>query len=196
MYFNQDILKNLTNELSINGDIELADLPNIDLYMEQMLSFFDGKLDPIRHNEKPLTKMMINNYTKKGILPQPVKKKYTNYHIMLIILVCQLKHVLSIDDIKKLFSPILKDINNTNDDLIKLEEIYAAFTVLKKDQYNDSVKHYIDQLDLIKNKVKDIPDLDNKKQAELFLLIMMLTAQANASKQLAERLIDEYFTES
>lgn len=194
MNFNQDILKELVDKLALNCDISISDLPNMQLYMEQMLSFFDGKLDPVRHNEKPLTSMMINNYTKKGILPQPVKKKYSNYHMILIILVAQLKHLLSIEDIKKLFTPILKDINNTGDDLIKVEEIYSTFIELKRDQFDDSIKHYVDQLDLIKNKVKDIPDIDNKKQAELFLLVMMLVAQANASKQLAEKIIDDYFS--
>jgi hypothetical protein len=191
--FNKDVLEKLVFQLCSTSDIEVKDIPNIGLYMEQMLTFFRDRLDPVMHNEKPLSKMMINNYTKEGLLPQPDKKKYSSYHMMLIILVCQLKHVLSIGDIKKLFNPILNDINNDRDDLLSVLKIYEAFTRLKKEQYDDAITHYTEQLKTIEKETKDIPNEDNKKNAELFLLVLMLTAQANASKQLAERIIDEYF---
>ena len=53
------------------------ELPNIDLYMDQVLNYIENSLkDYIKSDEKFLTKTMINNYVKQGILQPPTNKKY------------------------------------------------------------------------------------------------------------------------
>ncbi len=63
--------------------IKPADVPNIDLYMDQVTTFMDKHLETTRRytEDKLLTKTMINNYTKNNLLPSPSKKKYTKDHI-------------------------------------------------------------------------------------------------------------------
>ena len=75
--------------------IELNDIPNIDLYMDQVTTFMETKLSGYKRNEKDkiLTKTMINNYAKARLFPPPVKKKYTKNHVMILIIIYHLKNI-------------------------------------------------------------------------------------------------------
>ena len=70
-----DIIGKLKNIDYINPE----DIPNIDLYMDQVTTFMDEHLAACKRldDDKILTKTMINNYTKNDFLPPPVKKKYS-----------------------------------------------------------------------------------------------------------------------
>ena len=80
------------------------DLPDMDLYMEQLTSFMEEHLkNNLRSPEdKTLTKAMMNNYTKNKLVPPPEKKKYDRDHLILLIYIYYLKNVVSIEDIRKL----------------------------------------------------------------------------------------------
>lgn len=190
-------IEKLIKEINLSADINPADIPNMDLYMEQLTSFFDSNLDSLKRTpeDKVLTKTMINSYTKDGLLMPPKnKKKYTRYHIISLILIYHLKQILSISDIQTLFSPILKNIEDETDDVIPLDDIYSIFLDMKTME-NDN---YCDMCDkkiaMIKEEISksQVPDPD-KKNAEIFLIIVTLVAQAEANKRLAEKLIDQYF---
>lgn len=85
------------------------ELPNIDLYMDQVLNYIEGFLnDYIKSDEKFITKTMINNYVKQGILESPVNKKYNKIHIAKLFVICILKQVYSISEIKELISLALE----------------------------------------------------------------------------------------
>jgi len=85
------------------------ELPNIDLYMDQVLNYIESSLkDYIRSDEKIITKTMINNYVKQGIISPPVNKKYNRLHIAELFAVCILKQVYSIPDIKELIKLALQ----------------------------------------------------------------------------------------
>ncbi|NCB52035.1 MAG: DUF1836 domain-containing protein [Clostridia bacterium] len=73
------------------------ELPDFDLYMDQVLAFV-AKYLPDRE-EKPLTSSMVNNYVKMGVMPAPVKKKYSRIHIAHLIVICIMKSALSISAI-------------------------------------------------------------------------------------------------
>ena len=82
------------------------EIPNIDLYMDQVLSYVEKNL-PIYINDENdtlITKTMINNYVKQDIIAPPVKKKYNRTHIAELFVICILKQVYSINDISKLIS--------------------------------------------------------------------------------------------
>ncbi len=89
------------------------ELPNIDLYMDQVVSFVEESLTnlvPSKEDkeDKVITKTMINNYVKHGILTPPVNKKYNRTHIARLIVICILKQVYSINDIDSLITLALK----------------------------------------------------------------------------------------
>lgn len=188
-------MKKLIAECALHECISLEEIPDMKLYMEQVTQFIDQKLEPSKRNEtdKILTKTMINNYTKAGILMPPQKKKYTKNHMILMILVYQLKQVLSLDDIKKIFAKVLNDMDTTEDDLISLEDIYEMFNDLKKTGFGN-VEDILEQnIEQIKSNTENIEDPLIKEQAENFLLVISLIAQANALKRLSEKIIDTMF---
>ena len=85
-------------------DVQPDDIPNLDLYMDQVITVFEEKLsgNKRREEDKLLTKTMINNYSKAGIL-QPIKgKKYSKEHILQMLFIYNLKQTLSIADIQRL----------------------------------------------------------------------------------------------
>lgn len=52
-----------------------AEIPNIDLYLDQVLLYVNQVCAPISPNkDKGLTASMVNNYVKNGYLTKPDKK--------------------------------------------------------------------------------------------------------------------------
>ena len=76
----KEFLSELLKQLKSIDYIKPEDIPNIDLYMDQVTTFMDEQLAASKRYEsdKILTKTMINNYAKNNLLPSPDKKKYSN----------------------------------------------------------------------------------------------------------------------
>ena len=87
-----------------DGKIELSDIPQIDLYIDQITTLVDSKLSRMCRvpEEKLLTKAMVNNYSKEKLISPTKGKKYSREQIIRILMICYLKQVLSIQDIKRL----------------------------------------------------------------------------------------------
>ncbi len=85
------------------------ELPDIELYMDQVITLmgkYFGWLSP--QDEPVLTPSMINNYVKIGIIPAPIKKKYSRTHLFRLIIICVMKRVLPINDISALIETLLE----------------------------------------------------------------------------------------
>lgn len=187
-------LESLVQELVLLDEFKTSDIPDIGLYMDQMTSLIDSKLGGFKRDseQKILTKTMINNYTKAGLLMPPKNKKYYKEHIILLILIYYLKNILSISDIHTLFSPVLNDICTREDDILPLDDIYSTFLELKKNELDNFYTNFLEKLNLITEKTHNLED-ETKNTADMFLTVIMLVAQANAQKRLAEKIIDNYF---
>lgn len=83
------------------------ELPNVDLYLDQVVTLVNETLYPVLSNSYPdgdnliLTKNMINNYVKNKIIEPPIKKKYKKNHLAQFFVICVLKEVYKINDIKR-----------------------------------------------------------------------------------------------
>lgn len=83
------------------------EIPDIDLYIDQVVSLLDKSLANYikgdnEKKEKAITKTMINNYVKNGVINPPIAKKYNRNHIAHLFVIFILKQIYSIDEIKKL----------------------------------------------------------------------------------------------
>jgi len=78
------------------------ELPEMELYSEQVIKYLEDYLEPFHadQSEKLITKAMVNNYVKHGILKPPVKKRYNKSHIAYLFVISLMKQVYSINDIK------------------------------------------------------------------------------------------------
>ena len=101
-------LSDLLAELQRIDYVRPEDIPNIDLYMDQITTFMDSQLEASKRHadDKILTKTMINNYAKNNLLPPPEKKKYTKEHVLTLIFIYYFKNILSISDIQSILNPI------------------------------------------------------------------------------------------
>ena len=97
--------------------IKPGEVPNIDLYMDQVTTFMDEHLSDCkrREDDKILTKTMINNYTKNNLLPPPVKKKYSKEHLYVLTFIYYFKNLLSISDIQTLLNPLTEQFFEGNE---------------------------------------------------------------------------------
>ena len=81
------------------------ELPDFDLYMDQVVKLLDTYLAPLKaEDEKAITSTMVNNYVKQKLVKPSVKKKYTRLHLAYLIVVFILKKVYSIQEIVELIS--------------------------------------------------------------------------------------------
>ena len=106
---NEESIMDIIHKLQEIDYINPEDIPNIDLYMDQVTTFMDEHLRSSKRYEddKVLTKTMINNYAKNNLLPPPVKKKYSKEHVLVMIFIYYFKNMLSFHDIEALFAPRL-----------------------------------------------------------------------------------------
>ena len=75
-------------------------LPQLDLYMDQVILLLNRYLSPIVGEEKYVTASIINNYVRMKVMPPPVKKRYARMHLAYLIIICTLKQSLSISSIR------------------------------------------------------------------------------------------------
>ena len=74
----------------------IHELPQIDLYLDQVLSLVNNELAFMNlEGETIVTGSMVNNYVKQKLVPAPIKKRYTAEHIASLLYVCSFKKVLS-----------------------------------------------------------------------------------------------------
>ena len=77
------------------------ELPDISLYMDQIISYMPRQL--IHFDDRDaLTSAMVNNYIKDGLVPRAEGKRYAPVHLAYLTAVCALKKVLSVRDISNL----------------------------------------------------------------------------------------------
>lgn len=79
------------------------ELPDFDLYMDQVLALIAKYLGeyPV-YDDKSLTASMVNNYVKMGVMPAPVKKRYSRTHLAHLIVICIMKSALPIASIRQI----------------------------------------------------------------------------------------------
>ena len=73
------------------------------LTISRLIKFFEKK-------EISLTRGMVQNYIRDGLLPPPVGKRfYTHKHIAALVIICKLKTVFDIPTIQKTLVPLMDD---------------------------------------------------------------------------------------
>ena len=105
----ENLLTSILDSISRIEHVNPDDIPNIDLYMDQVTTFMDTRLKSSSRfpgEDKIMTKTMINNYAKNNLIPSPNKKRYSKEHILLLIFVYYYKSILSITDIQTMLKPL------------------------------------------------------------------------------------------
>ena len=171
--------------------IKPAALPNIELYMDQVTTFMDEKLESFKRypDDKILTKTMINNYTKNDLLPPSDKKKYSQEHLLMLIFIYYLKNILSISDIQTLLAP-LSERYFDNKDGKTLKDIYKDITLLEASTFKPFYKDILRKINIAENSFTDMPE-DEQEYLQNFAMVCMLAFDVYLKKQMIETIIDD-----
>ena len=190
---NQEFVNSLLQRLAKLNYIKPGDVPNIDLYMDQVTTFMDEHLSDVKRYEddKILTKTMINNYTKNDLLPPPVKKKYSKEHIYVLTFIYYLKNILSISDIQKLLNPLTDKFFN-KEELPDLEYIYSEIYNMEKAQIASLSKDVVERTQVAKEAFLVVENEEDKDFLQLFSLVGLLSFDVYMKKNIIESLIDDY----
>nr|WP_307993006.1 DUF1836 domain-containing protein [uncultured Niameybacter sp.] len=185
-------LEDQVADLKLDEHMALEDIPSLDLYMDQLITLFENNLSHTKRYEddKLLTKTMINNYTKDKVLMPAHKKKYTKDHIILMLLLYQFKSIISIGDIKDVFS-ILKEEDHLDSE--KLTNLYKAYLSCKSKELTYFNMGIEKRVETVNEELEKLNIQDDKIGATL--LVFMLIEQASYHKRLAEIIIDKCIKE-
>ena len=185
-----DMLNSILNELSHLQYVHPGDIPNIDLYMDQVTTFMDEQLASTKRykEDKILTKTMINNYTKNNLLPPPVKKKYSKEHVLVMIFIYYFKNILSIKDIETLLTPLTDSYFDAEGGL-SFTDIYKDICDLEKSRITDLMKDVTKSYQYALDTFEDMPE-EERAKLQTFAFLCNLSFDVYVKKQIIEKLID------
>lgn len=169
--------------------IDPDDIPEIDLYMDQLTTFMEDKLNANKRSEddKTMTKTMINNYTKNNLLPPPDKKRYSKDHLIMLLYIYYLKNFVSITDIQTLLAPMNNNDCYNGESPVNIEEVYRKLFNYEIDNYNDIIKSILSTYD----KASDMYDPETDAYLHDMCMVSMLSVDVYVKKKCIEHLIDD-----
>lgn len=162
--------------------LEPEQIPDLDLYIDQILMLFEDKLGDTRRREKDkiLTKSMVNNYSKERMIRPMKGKKYTREQVLQILMICSLKNMLSIGDIKQVMTILMEN----GIEAKGLEEIFSTNRV-NQQKVKESISHILSGL--------QDSYTDEMDTVEVVSLILGLASISGYCKRISEALIDNFF---
>ncbi|MFW5631432.1 MAG: DUF1836 domain-containing protein [Acetivibrio ethanolgignens] len=190
-FSNESFIREIINNIKNIDYIRPEEIPNIDLYMDQVTTFMDEHLEGSKRypEDKLLTKTMINNYTKNNLLPSPNKKKYSKEHMLLLLFIYYFKNILSISDIQSIFEPLTEKYYDKEDGFT-LEEIYKSVFELEEEQAEYLTKDIIRKFKKSEEVFTEEEKEEDREFLQMFSFICMLSFDVYMKKMIIERLID------
>ncbi len=177
-------MKRLVEDAVGDADLRPEDIPAIDLYLDQITSLASGKLreGSPRFYDRVLTKTMINNYSKDGLLSPINGKKYSKEHFLQMLLVYALKNTLSIGEIKR----ILQNIYRMPDyEAEQLCAVYNRFLDIKQD-LRDRAWNFTEHF-------YQTEHLNPDNEQDFFLLLLGLSAMSSYLKNTVQALLEAHY---
>lgn len=173
---------------------EYNSLPEMDLYMDQVISYLDKKLEPLETSslDPQITPFMVNNYVKANLIAAPNLKKYSREQIGYLFAVCSVKQILSMSDIKMLFE---------TDKVIypEKDKLYSFFHDVHSEITKSVDKQVSLRYSVIKKRYEEdlengVSDAEATYRANLAYIAFKLAIEAQVSKTIADRFIQEIGT--
>lgn len=186
-----DILNSILSSLDNVDYIRPEEIPNIDLYMDQVTTFMDDHFSSTKRysEDKILTKTMINNYTKNNLLPPSVKKKYSKEHVLLLILIYYFKSILSIRDIETVLKP-LREKYFSEAGSVDLTALYREVCEMEKSRIEPMKASVREAYEKSQSAFPGLPDGEDRDELRLFTFICSLSFDVYLKKMMIEKIVD------
>ena len=190
----EEYLKTQLAKLKEAGLITTQELPDMDLYIDQVSTVFRRFLDKLDGGlaDKYVTKPMINNYAKRGLIARPDGKRYTKDHLVMIAMVIYLRSIFKMEDISKIMKPLIENYYSEYDDTISPEVVYSLAQEATENSRQEFFSGIDESVSAIKNRIEDT-DIADDQSMEVLVLILTLAMRAEMEKYLADRLMKAYF---
>ena len=184
-------LNDILHHLAEIDYVHPEDIPNIDLYMDQVLTFLAQELGTVRevNEDKAITKTMINNYTKNQLMPPPEKKKYSRDHMLNLIFIYYFKNFLGLKDIKSILDPINEKYYGDSEGL-DFFDIYCNMIGLERKVTKEVTKDIIKKYNMSREAFVD-QDEESKDVLQDFTFICLLSFDVFVKKMMIEQYISK-----
>ncbi len=186
-----DLLNSIVKSLDRTEHIRPEELPDIELYMDQVTTFMEQRLKTTSRNpedDKIMTKTMINNYVKNHLMPPPEKKKYSKEHMLLLIFIYYFKGFMTIGDIQKLMEPLTGRYFG-EDKEFKLESVYREVFSMEKEEIENLKKDVIKKFRRAERTFEEAPE-EGQEFLKMFSFICQLCFDVYLKKMMIEKMID------
>lgn len=180
-------LKELMKDAVSDADLSGEDIPAIDLYMDQIISLVAERNaeGSARYADRVLTKTMINNYSKDGLI-KPIKgKKYTREQILQMLFIYTLKSTLSIGEVKRLMYGVYREVPGFDGEA--LGSCYDRFMELKESNRKESLR--------VAEELMEQSGLDPEKNEDYFLTVLGLVSMSAYLKSIAQAMLENGYTD-
>ncbi|MEH7481410.1 DUF1836 domain-containing protein [Neobacillus drentensis] len=186
-------INQIIEQLGLEASLALDEIPQIDLYMDQVIQLFENKFTETKRNEddKVLTKTMINNYAKGKLIFPIHNKKYSKEHLILMSLIYQLKGALSINDIKVTLQGINQKIIKEE---MELDSFYTSYLNLTSQNVEDFKVDIEERVKDVREEITE-DEKGNSPYLEQVLMISSLVHMSNLYRKVAEKLVDDITVE-
>ncbi|MEH6905785.1 DUF1836 domain-containing protein [Neobacillus drentensis] len=186
-------IQQIIEKLGLDVGLTLDEIPQIDLYMDQVIQLFENKFNETKRYEddKVLTKTMINNYAKGKLIFPIQNKKYSKRHLILMSLIYQLKGALSINDIKVTLQGINQKIIQEE---MELESFYSSYLNLTRQNVEDFKADISERVKDVNEEITE-DEKGNSADLEQVLMISSLVHMSNLYRKIAEKLVDDMTVE-
>ena len=167
-------LKSWARQMETAGLPAWGDLPDLPLYMDQVILLLGQYLPPDGAEDKGVTASIVNNYVRMKVMPAPVKKKYSRVHLAYLIMICTLKQSLSIASIQKLIPPDLEE--------AEVRALYGDFTSC----YQGVLRYFCDQ---VQGEAQPLFHLSEERSQPLRAIAVGTALIANLAQDMTEEII-------
>ena len=181
---NRDELNQIVKDSINDAELESSEIPAIDLYVDQILNLINEKLleGSERYHDRHLTKTMVNNYSKEGLITPIKGKKYNKEQILQILTIYTLKSTLSINEIKRLLQGMYATDNFDEQELTRLYDRHLQIKDVNREYALEALNGIIERNTL------DISD-----DLDYISLVCAIAAFSAHLKSIAQAMIDERF---
>ena len=175
-------LAGLLGEAVNDADLTGAEIPSIDLYLEQILSLVaDKNKEGSEVADRTLTKNMINNYSKDGLITPVKGKKYSKEQIVQMLVIYSLKNTLSIEEIKRTMEGIYAKEDYSGQKLIHAYDKAMAIKQAQKHRCPETVQQ-----------IMESEQLDPRDGEDYFVTLLAVASLSVYFRNIAKAMLEEY----
>ena len=153
------------------------ELPSLELYMDQVIALVNNYLGFLPKEvgmDAVVTAAAVNNYVRKKIMPPPVKKRYSRVHLAYLLMICSLKHSVSISYIQQMIPVTLPE--------EQMRAVYDQFV----EQHRKTTLYFVDQVNRVTPALLAEDKTDDERVSNI---VTAFAVSAGLSRMATEKLL-------